>query len=184
MQSGGFDAFVELLSAPGLGPASHAGVLCRRLLLQALCLVNSAFDLDPARLDGAVLHALVEAARALVAGCPGLAADVWDDALLLTAPLRALLNQCCALFPALPRPLLRLLEGLAAGRAGAADAYAYLAREPALAILHEQGQPGVRSAGAGSDAFISDELAWPRAPEVLGTTLPPVSGGRLRWWCC
>lgn len=72
------------------------------------------------------------------AGCPGLAADVWDDALLLTAPLRALLNQCCTLFPAAPRPLLRLLAALAGGRGGAAEAYAYLAREPALTVLHEQ----------------------------------------------
>lgn len=63
---------------------------------------------------------------------------MWDDTLLLTAPLRALLNQCCALFPAFPRPLLRLLAALAAGRGGAAEAYAYLAREPVLTVLHDQ----------------------------------------------
>jgi hypothetical protein len=63
---------------------------------------------------------------------------VWDDTLLLTAPLRALLNQCCALFPACPRPLLRLLTALAAGRAGAGETYSYLGREPVLTVLHEQ----------------------------------------------
>jgi hypothetical protein len=35
---------------------------------QALCLVNSAFDLDPLRLDGAVLHQLVEAVASVLEG--------------------------------------------------------------------------------------------------------------------
>ena len=61
---------------------------------------------------------------------------MWDASLLLTAPLRALLDQCCALFPAFPRPLLRLLAALAAGPRGAGEAYAYLAREPVLTVLH------------------------------------------------
>lgn len=34
LQSGGFAAFPALLSPPGLGPATHPGLLCRRLLLQ------------------------------------------------------------------------------------------------------------------------------------------------------
>jgi len=68
MQSGGFEAFSALLSLPGLGPTTHPGLLCRRLLLQALCLVNSAFDLDPMRLEGGMLHQLVDAVCCILEG--------------------------------------------------------------------------------------------------------------------
>lgn len=40
----------------------------RLLPCQALCLVNSAFDLDPMKLDGAILHQLVEAVCSVLQG--------------------------------------------------------------------------------------------------------------------
>lgn len=60
------------------------------------------------------------------AGDDSLASSVWDESFLLTAPLRALLDDCCQLFPAFASPFLRLLAGLATGRSAAAAAYAYL----------------------------------------------------------
>ncbi|GBF97595.1 hypothetical protein Rsub_10731 [Raphidocelis subcapitata] len=130
MASGGFSAFPALLSAPGLGPSTHAGLLCRRLLLQALCLVGGAFDLDPARLEGGVLRALVDAACAVLEAAE-----------------------------ALHR------RGVGRAHAGAQQGVG-------------DGQPGIRSAGPGSDLFHCADLPWALAPEVLGTTLPAGSRGR------
>jgi hypothetical protein len=135
------------------------------------------------------LHAAARAAPAAAPGCPGLVADVWDPSLLLTAPLRALLDQCCALFPAFPAPLLRLLSALSAGPRGAGEAYAYLAREPVLTVLHDhvRGRGGGR--GRGTEAPERAQEATP-APitgvverlkpfSCLGPASPPSSSPRL-----
>lgn len=83
---------------------SEHATCCQPLLAHPRIHTRSAFFLTPS-----------------LPGFPALASMIWDARHATTAPLRALLDDAAALFPAFCRPLLQLLAALAQGPAGAAN---------------------------------------------------------------
>ena len=92
-------------------------------------------------------------------------------------PLRHYLSELRALYPALPGPLLGLLEALAGSPAAAADANAYLAGLPALTCLHALGEPGIaQDANAEGQVVVEAPLPLPGARAL---TLPAGGVGEV-----
>jgi hypothetical protein len=78
----------------------------------------------------------------LLPGCPHLAAQMWDDAVMALQPLRSFVNEACGLFPAYLAPFLRLATGLSIGAEAAEACYDYLSKRPPLVVeFPGPGQP-------------------------------------------
>jgi hypothetical protein len=106
---------------------------------------------------------------------------VWDKGALLAAPLRALLDQAAGLFPAYPRPYLRLLAALVEGPEAAGAALASLHSASIIAVVHDMEDPAL-SPEDGGEVALKEEVAWQHARDVVGTRLPQVGGGGGRGW--
>jgi hypothetical protein len=117
------------------------------------------------------------------AGSPERCQEVWDQAALLHAPLRALLDQAAGLFPAYPRPYLRLLAALVEGPEAGAAALASLHAASIIAVVHDMEDLVVHAmeepalGPEGGEVQLLQELDWPLARDVVGTRLPQVG----RW---
>ena len=83
--AGGFGAMAACLRQQQALVSAAFGGVHRRLLLEAVCLMSTAFDLGPSRLGGDTFGQLLGLIKAIVAG-EGRAMGVWGSPSLLPDP--------------------------------------------------------------------------------------------------
>ncbi|KAJ9505706.1 hypothetical protein QJQ45_006413 [Haematococcus lacustris] len=176
--AGGFQAAAQVLEAVSQLSSSTTQQLARGVLLKALCVMAAAFDLGPSRQDAAGLAALLDYVKQVLAGDPHACRHVWDSSLALTLPLREVVRDAAALFPAVPQPYLQLLAMTGHGPAAASAAYQHLQSLPHLVCLHQASEASVRSEG-GSSVRLVHSVTWNKASSVHTMTLPEGIPGKV-----
>ncbi|KAL6747093.1 hypothetical protein V8C86DRAFT_3034072, partial [Haematococcus lacustris] len=176
--AGGFQAAAQVLEAVSQLSSSTTQQLARGVLLKALCIMAAAFDLGPSRQDAAGLAALLDYVKQVLAGDPHACRNVWDSSLALTLPLREVVRDAAALFPAVPQPYLQLLAMTGHGPAAASAAYHHLQALPHLVCLHQASEASVRSEG-GSSVRLVHSVTWNKASSVHTMTLPEGIPGKV-----
>lgn len=173
-QAGGFGATAACLRQQSGLLSSALGQIQRRVLLRALCLTCTAFELGPSRLSAEVFAQLVDLISALAEGDEAMCEMVWDTTLNLTEPLRDVVRDAASLFPAELGPTVQLLKVLSAGPAAAAAAYAFLQSQPRLAVLHNAADGAVPEPGPDGQVVLRRPVVWNQAPSVTTMVLPEV----------
>ncbi|GAX74714.1 hypothetical protein CEUSTIGMA_g2162.t1 [Chlamydomonas eustigma] len=172
---GGFTAISDSLNTQSASLSTALGFLHRRLVLDAVCVMSTAFDLGPTQLTSGVLSQLFELLSTILAGDPELCDLIWDDSLDLTMPVRAMLKEAALLFPADLTLFLKLLNAVSAGPASSAAAYTYLQSVPHMSILHDASLQRVlveSEGGRAGSVILSRATAWPQAPSISTLALP------------
>ncbi|KAG1679511.1 hypothetical protein FOA52_011111 [Chlamydomonas sp. UWO 241] len=177
--AGGFGAMADCLQAQAALMSSAFGPTHRGVLLKALCLMSTAFELGPSSISAPVFGQLLRLLKAVVGGDAGACAMVWDDSLDLTQPVRAMLRDAVSLFPADLGLTVQLLGIVSCGPAAASAAYAFLQTAPRLAVLTDADDPNVLPGQSGGDSVtLGASVLWDRAPSVATMVLPAGIDGR------
>ncbi|KAG2497263.1 hypothetical protein HYH03_004847 [Edaphochlamys debaryana] len=176
---GGMGAAAGSLAALFGGAVGALLLVYRQVALSVLCVLCTAYELGADSLEGSTYDTVAQLLRLCVEGDARACAALWDEGSPTTAPLRALLAAAARLFPAVPRPLLRLLASTAASPEAARAAYSFLQRSVSLVVLHPLPLgPGFRQLGGG-EVELTEALPWNLAPSVPGLALPQGCVGSL-----
>lgn len=116
----------------------------------------------------------------LPAADAGLCDAFWTGPDVSVQPLKALLASSAEYYPAIQRPLLRVLALTVASPTSAQAAFAFFQNQVKLVCAQTLGEPSIVWLGhaAGDRVVVRHKLPWSQAPRISGLALPEV---RLDW---